>query len=217
MPRAFPDSDVKNPIILADGSLHEGTVFLSAAIDHPRITVGAYSYASSFDPPEDWATRLAPYLFPQSPEQLIIGKFCQIADAALFITASANHRYDGFSTFPFAVFDGGFDDARPSLPKPGKDTVLGHDIWVGQGVRVLPGAQIGSGTILGAGSVVSGTVPPYSVVAGNPGRIVRNRFDTKTVARLLELAWWDWPMEQILSNEAAICGADLSVMETAAS
>ncbi len=216
MPQVFPNPDVRNPVILADGTHHQGTVFLSAAIDHPRIAVGDYSYASSFDPPDDWAARLAPFLFPQSPERLIIGKFCQIADGALFITASANHRHDGFSTFPFAIFDGGVADQRPSLPEPGDDTVLGHDIWVGQGVRVLPGVQIGSGSILGAGAVVAGVIPPYSVVVGNPGRVIRTRFDARTTARLLELAWWDWPMEKILGNEAAICGADLPALEAAA-
>ena len=216
MPRSFPKPDVRNPVILADGTLHQGTVFLSAAIDHPRIVVGDYSYASSFDPPDDWAARLAPYLFAQSPERLKIGKFCQIADGALFITASANHRHDGFSSFPFAVFDGGFDEGRASLPQPGSDTVIGHDVWIGQGVRVLPGAQVGTGCILGAGAVVGGTVPPYSVVAGNPGRVLRTRFDAKTVARLLALAWWDWPITHILRHEAEICGGDFAALEAVA-
>ncbi len=216
MPSRFPDPSKRHPIILPDGTLHAGTVFLGPATDHPRIEVGDYSYASAFDPPENWVARLAPYLFESSPERLIIGKFCQIADGVLFITASANHRRDGISTFPFAVFDGGFDDDRPSLPGPGPDTVIGNDVWLGQGARVLPGARIGDGVIVGAGAVVAGQIPPYAIVAGNPGRIVRMRFSEDEVARLLSLGWWDWPIDHILAHEAQICGKDIAALERAA-
>lgn len=216
MPHPFPGADVRHPLTLPDGTLHEGTVFLKNAIDHPRIDVGDYTYASAHVPPEDWAARLAPYLYPVSAERLVIGKFCQIADGVTFVTASANHRRDGFSTFPFAVFDGGFDEGRPSLPQgPLPDTLIGHDVWLGQGVRVLPGARLGHGVIAGAGAVIAGRVPDYAIVAGNPARVIRMRFDAATVTRLLELAWWDWPIGHILAHEAAICGADFAALEAA--
>lgn len=217
MTQPFPDPDTRNPLILPDGTAHAGTVFLKAVIGHPRFIVGDYSYASTTHPPEDWATHLAPYLFPASDERLILGKFCQIADGAVFITASANHRRDGFSTFPFAVFDHATAADRPSLPDwAGPDTVLGHDVWLGKDARVLPGAKLGNGVIVGAGAVVGGEVPDYAVVAGNPGRVVRMRFDDRTIARLNALAWWDWPITRILAHEAAICGADLAALEGAA-
>jgi virginiamycin A acetyltransferase len=212
---SFPDPNTRFPIALPDGSPHLGTVFLSAVLDHPRISVGAYSYASAFDPPEDWAARLAPYLFDFSPERLLIGMFCQIADGVQFITASANHRHDGISSFPFAVFGGGDRTGRPSLPKPGADTNVGNDVWIGQGARILPGAEIGDGVIIGAGAVVGGRVPPYSIVVGNPGQVSRRRFSDNAIARLLEIAWWDWPIEHILEHEAAICGGDVVALEQA--
>jgi virginiamycin A acetyltransferase len=212
----FPAPDMRHPLTLPDGTTHPGTVFLKPVLEHPRIVVGDYTYASAHEPPEDWAAHLAPYLYPQSPERLIIGKFCQIADGVTFITASANHRYDGFSTYPFAIFDGGFAEERPSLPQgPGPDTVLGHDIWLGQGARVLPGARIGNGVIVGAGAVVAGDIPAYSVVVGNPARVVRRRFDAAVVERLKALAWWDWPIDRILAHEAAICGGDIAALERA--
>ena len=107
------------------------------------------------------------------------------------MTASANHRRDGISTYPFATFDG-MDPTRPS-PAAGDtpDTVIGHDVWIDTRATILPGAQIGSGVIVGAGAVVGGIVPDYAVVAGSPARIVRRRFDDATVARLLRIAWWD--------------------------
>lgn len=219
MPRPFPDAAERHPLILPDGTPHAGTVFLKAVIDHPRIEVGAFSYASSAAPPEDWAARLAPYLLPQSAERLVIGRFCQIADGAVFVTASANHRHDGFSTYPFAVFDGGFAEGRPSLPADPAgfpDTVIGHDVWIGRGATILPGARLGNGVIVGAGAVVGGRVPAYAVVAGNPARTVRMRFPPAAIARLEAIGWWDWPIGRILAHEAAICGADLAALERAA-
>lgn len=211
--RPFARPDAAHPVTLPDGSAHPGTIYLRAVIDHPRIEIGGYTYASAHHPPADWAAHIAPYTYPFSPEKLVIGRFCQIADGALFVTASANHRHDGFSTYPFAIFGGGEAAGRPSLPGPGPDTIIGHDVWIGTRATILPGARIGSGTIIGAGAVVAGDIPAYSLVAGNPARVIRPRFEARTIARLLEITWWDWPIDRILAAEAAICGADLAALE----
>ena len=218
MPFPFSSPDTLHPLRLPDGTGHPGTVFLKPAIDHPRFEVGEYTYASAHVPPDDWAAHLAPWLYPFSPERLVIGRFCQIADGVRFVTASANHRHDGFSTFPFAIFGGGEGDPfeRPSMPGPGPDTIVGSDVWFGTGATILPGARIGSGTIVAAGAVVTGEVPPYSVIGGNPARIIRSRFDAETVERLMALAWWDWPIARILAHEAEICGGDIEALEGAA-
>ncbi len=213
MPFAKPDT--RFPITLPDGSHHQGTVFLKAVLRHSRIEVGDYSYYSDHAPLEDpsgYAARIAPYLFEFSPEKLVIGKFCQIASGVQFITSSANHRYDGISTFPFAIFDG-MGAGRPSMPTSFADTIIGNDVWIGTGAMILPGAQIGSGVIIGAGSVVRGKVPDYTIVAGNPAQVVRHRFDPAQTARLMKLAWWDWPIDLIVANEAAICGGDVDALE----
>jgi virginiamycin A acetyltransferase len=212
----FPQPNARHPIILPNGSVHNGTVFLASAIDHPRMVVGDYSYASAFDPPEDWAARLAPYLFEFSPERLIIGKFCQIADGVQIITASANHRYDGISSYPFAIFGDVARAGRPSMPGPGKDTIIGNDVWIGQGAKILPSAQIGDGVIIGAGAVVGGVIPAYRIVVGNPARVVRRRFDAPTADLLVRIAWWDWPIETILAHEAVICSGDVDALEKVA-
>jgi virginiamycin A acetyltransferase len=204
-----------HPVLRQDGEPHLGTVFLKAAVRHPRIEVGDYTYASCHTPPADWAAQIAPYLYDFSAERLVIGRFCQFADGVQFITASANHRYDGFSSFPFVAF--GRDPATSaSMPGPGPDTVVGNDVWIGQGARILPGARIGDGCIIGAGAVVAGQLPPYSIAAGNPARILRRRFPDAIIARLLDLRWWDWPIETILSAEAEICGGDLEALERVA-
>lgn len=212
----FPSPDTRHPLTLPDGSPHKGAVFLSTVIDHPRIDVGAYSYAFDFDPPEDWAGRLAPYLHPFSVERLTIGRFCQIANGARFITASANHRHDGFSSFPFAIFDGGAADNRPSLPNRFPNTVIGNDVWIGDGAVIMPGARIGSGVIVGSRAVVTGRVPDYAVVGGNPARVLRMRFAEDVIARLIALEWWRWPIDHIVAHEAEICGGDIDALEAAA-
>lgn len=212
----FADPETTFPVILPDGRRHEGVVFLKAAARHPRMSIGAYTYASSFDPPRDWAARLAPHLHASSPERLVIGKFCQIAHGAVFITSSANHRCDGFSTYPFAIFDGGIGVERPSMPAAGPDTVIGNDVWIGQGATILPGARLGDGVIVGAGAVVAGDAPSYSIVAGNRAQVVRMRFDDATIKRLRALSWWNWPIEFIQRHEAAICNADIDALERAA-
>jgi len=212
----FPPPNTLHPITLPNGSIHKGTVFLQAAIDHPSWEIGRYTYASAHQPPENWAMALAPYLFGGNREKLVLGSFCQIADGVQFITSSANHRMDGVSTYPFAVFDGlegGVDYDRPSMPTGTKDTIIGHDVWIGTGATILPGARLGNGVIVGAGAVVGGTVPDYAVVAGNRAEVVKMRFDEDTIARINAVAWWNWPFETILANEAAIVSAEIDALE----
>ncbi len=206
----LPDPTRRYPITLPDGSQYKGTVFLSEAIDHPRLKAGTFSYASDFDAPEDWAKQLAPFLFPFSEEKLELGKFCQIAHGVRFITSSANHAMNGATCYPFPVFDPkNLLEYQPDR----RDTVVGHDVWFGYGALILPGARIGTGSIIGAGSVVRGDIPPYAIVTGNPGEVRRFRFDQETIDRLLALSWWDWPLELISKAEEALLSGDIETLE----
>ena len=113
------------------------------------------------------------------------------------------------------IFTGDGPNA-PSMPAAGPDTVIGHDVWIGQGARIMPGAVIGHGVIVGAGAVVTGTIADYSIVGGNPSRVIKARFDDATIAALLDIAWWHWPIEVIIAHEAAIVGADIQALKRAA-
>lgn len=207
------DAALPHPMHLPNGQLNTGLVYLNRVIAHPNIQIGDFTYASSFDPPQDWAARLAPYLYPGAPERLVIGRFCQIADRVRIITNSANHPMAGISTYPFAIFD--HARLRDYVDQLGalRDTVIGNDVWIGDGAVILPGARIGSGVIIGAGAVVGGEVPDYAIIAGNPGRLIRRRFDDATIARLMALAWWDWPVERIEAAIPALARADLDALE----
>ncbi|MEL6887309.1 MAG: CatB-related O-acetyltransferase [Pseudomonadota bacterium] len=208
----FPDAARAYPVTLPDGSDHAGTVFLSRVIDHPGWEVDDYTYASDFDPPADWASHLAPYLFG-GPERLRIGRFCQIAHGVRFITSGANHAMDGLTTFPFPIFD----PAQIGSYQPDtRDTVIGHDVWLGYGATVCPGARIGNGVMVGAGAVVRGTVPDYAIVTGNPAQVVRMRFSADTIARLLDLAWWNWPVDTVADAVPALLSGDVDALHRCA-
>jgi len=212
MPHFLPDATCVHPITLPDGQPHLGTVFLRNVVDHPKFKVGDFTYASDFDPPEPdgWANRLAPYLFPMSQETLQIGHYCQIAHGVRFITSSAKHAMDGLTCYPFPVFDPEqMSDFQPDT----RDTVIGHDVWIGYGALILPGAQIGNGTIIGAGAVVRGTIPPYAVVTGNPGTVAKYRFEQAQIDTLLDLQWWHWPADQIAKARPALLNGELDALK----
>ena len=110
----------------------------------------------------------------------------------------ANHQMNAVSTFPFYTLEG-WEQTPPSkedLPLKG-DTVIGNDVWIGQNAVILPGVHIGDGAIIGANSVVGSNVDPYTIVAGNPARVIRKRFSDKLIQTMEELKWWDLSIEEI--------------------
>ena len=216
MPRPFLNASEPYPVTLPDGEQHKKTVHLNRVIDHPNFQIGDFSYYSDFDEITDYASHIAPYLFQGSAECLIIGRFCQIAHGAKFITASANHPANGFSTYPFSIFNPETMGDYSDLALQWGDTIVGNDVWIGYGATILPGAKIGDGAIIGAKAVVGGRVPPYHIVAGNPAQVVRERFTTDVVERLLDIRWWDWPVEAIQRHREAIEGCNIDSLTDAA-
>lgn len=214
------DPTQKHPMIMPDGTAVRQVVHLNQVIDHPRISVGDFTYYSDFEPVTDYASRIAPYIFPLSPERLVIGKFGQFAHGARFITSSANHDMSGFSTYPFNTFkmsgETTSQDVQALFHIAGNkgDTVIGNDVWLGMGVIVMPGVTIGDGVIVAAGSVVTRDAPDFHVVGGNPAQILKPRFDKETIARLKEIRWWDQPVDWIESRLSALHSGDLAALET---
>jgi virginiamycin A acetyltransferase len=207
-------SNEEYPIKLPDGSVWPHTIFLKNFIKHPNIKIGDYTYFSDFRlPVDDVRKLLVPYMHLGVPEKLIIGKFVQIANGVQFITSSANHQMDGFSTYPFAVFGEPWSSSyEAKWPNKG-DTIVGNDVWIGHEALIMPAVSIGDGAIIASRSVVTKEVPPYAIVAGNPAKIIRRRFDDHTIASLLEIKWWDWPIDKISQNIAAIVGGDIGMLK----
>ncbi|MFE6399443.1 CatB-related O-acetyltransferase [Streptomyces alboflavus] len=191
-------------------------VLLRPLITSPLIEADEFSY---YDDPDDaTAFETRNVLYHYGPEKLVIGKFCALGEGVRFIMNGANHRMDGASTFPFPIMGGPWSehfDLISGLPGRG-DTVIGHDVWFGYRTMVMPGVRIGHGAIIASGSVVVDDVPDYGIVGGNPAKLIRHRYDPKDVARLLELAWWDWPLEHITTHVRTIMSGSVDALEAAA-
>jgi acetyltransferase-like isoleucine patch superfamily enzyme len=80
------------------------------------------------------------------------------------------------------------------------DVVVGNNVIISSSVRILSGVTIGNGAVIGAGAVVTKDVPPFSIIAGNPARMVRHRFDQATINRLEKCPWWDLSYEWLVQN-----------------
>lgn len=194
----------------------KGTAFLKAVVDHPLIEVGEYSYYDDSRGPEHFVARCVRYHFDFVGDRLIIGKFVAIAQAAQFIMNGANHPMGGFSTFPFAMF--GIPEAPALTPETLShrgDTVIGNDVWIGREAVIMPGVTVGDGAIIGTRAQVSRDVPPYAVVVGNPGEVVKTRFPPEIVEELLAIRWWDWDAEKIARNLRLIAAADIDALRAA--
>lgn len=172
---------------------NETVTYVKPTVTNPNIIVGDFTYFSDVDF-ESHVT----HNYDFYGDKLIIGKFCQIAAGVSFIMNGANHQMNAVSTYPFYIFQG-WDEEVPKLsdlPLKG-DTVVGNDVWIGQNTTILPGVHIGDGAIIGMNSVVGNDVEPYTIVAGNPAKLIRRRFDEELTELLLRLKWWDKSIEEI--------------------
>lgn len=125
--------------------------------------------------------------------RLEIGKYCSIAPVTFML--GGIHRSEWVTQYPFASvwgLDKHIEDARTN-----GDIVVGNDVWLSTGAMVLSGVTIGHGAVVAACAVVTRDVEPYAIVTGVPAATRRMRFDEATVHRLLEMAWWDWPEDEI--------------------
>ncbi|MDO5442514.1 MAG: CatB-related O-acetyltransferase [Bacteroidia bacterium] len=192
--KIFPDKDkaFPNPNI-------PSLCYIKNVVKNPRIIVGDYTYYDDVDGGDRFEEHVT-HFYEFLGDRLIIGRFCAIARGVEFVMNGANHRMDCASTYPFYIMGGDWGGAiapvRSQLPLKG-DTVIGNDVWIGQNVTVMPGVHIGDGAIVGANSTVASDVPAYAIVAGNPARLLRKRFDDEMVALLEDFQWWNRPIEEI--------------------
>lgn len=129
-----------------------------------------------------------------------VGKFANIA--AFTRIGPTDHPMDHASLHHFLYrssyyFDDTPDDAAFFARRAARRTVLGPDTWVGHGAIIRPEVTVGAGAVIAAGAVVTRDVAPYMIVAGVPATPMRRRFSEAVAERMLALAWWDWPHEQL--------------------
>ena len=184
----IPDPNAIHPI-----AGYEKEIYVKPTVTNPGILVGDFTYIAD----SEFESHVT-HFYPWSRGRLIIGKFCQIADGVEFVMNDANHQMNAVSTFPFYTLEGWEAEAPAPSDMPFKgDTVVGSDVWIGQNAVILPGVSIGDGAVIGANSVVGSDVAPYSIVVGNPARLLRKRFDDELIELLLRFRWWDKSTEEI--------------------
>ncbi|EJF77190.1 transferase hexapeptide repeat family phosphonate metabolim protein [Bartonella sp. DB5-6] len=131
-----------------------------------------------------------------------IGRFCSIASHVC--VNALEHPMERLSThkityrpneyFRYMPLESSFRERRRV-----KRVIVGHDVWIGRGAVIMPGVTIGHGAIIGANAVITKDVLPYMIVAGIPAKLLRMRFSDYVIHMLLEMAWWNWPLDKIYS------------------
>ncbi len=200
-----PDPNVVHPI-----TGYDREIYVKPTVANPNILVGNFTYIAD----SDFESHVS-HFYPWSRDRLIIGKFCQIASGVEFVMNGANHQMNAVTTFPFYTLDG-WDMEPPAvsdMPLKG-DTVIGNDVWIGQNAVILPGVRISDGAIIGANSVIGSDVDPYTIVAGNPAKPIRKRFDDEMIALLLEFRWWDKDIAEINSLIPLLTNSDIEKVKS---
>jgi virginiamycin A acetyltransferase len=154
--------------------------FLRDGLSNPLYSIGSYTYGR-------------PTIFEWGEGACLeIGKFCSIADK-VNIFLGGYHRSDWASTYPFNKILP-FKNIAHNIhghPSSKGNVIIGNDVWIGYGATILSGIKVGSGSIIGAYSVVTKDVLPYEIVAGNPARHIRFRFDDLIINNLMKIEWWN--------------------------
>lgn len=159
---------------------------------HPQVTVGDYTYGFR---PESF--------FSYHPDdRVLIGKFCSLADGVKFVFG--HHATNQVATFPIRALCCGY---APYFDAKSKGHIeIGNDVWIGLNVIILSGVKIGDGAVIAAGSVVTKSIPAYSIYGGVPAKFIKHRLGEDQISKLLKIRWWNWPIEKIRENEALFYG-----------
>ncbi len=140
---------------------------------------------------------------------LKIGNYCSIADNVQ-IFLGGQHRIDWVSSYPFSQFYQMDSEFNKNTSVSRGDVIIGSDVWLCANCTILSGVTIGHGAVIANGAVISRDVEPYAVMAGNPAKLIKWRFDEPIRADLLESKWWEWPEDEVKSILNILCTSDLS-------
>lgn len=192
---AAPNPNQKFPL-----SGYDKLCFLKNVISNPNIIIGDYTYYDDINGIDSFEKNIK-YHFDFIGDKLIIGKFCSIAAEVTFIMNGGNHLTESVSSFPFAIFGDDWSKAMDGKSYPSKgDTHVGNDVWIGYNATIMPGITIGDGAIIAANATVVKNVDPYTIVGGNPAKVIKQRFSDAKISALLESKWWNWEIEKITKN-----------------
>ncbi|QIK69437.1 CatB-related O-acetyltransferase [Erysipelothrix sp. HDW6C] len=192
--------------------------YLEDIITNPLIKVGHHSYYSGYYdgmPFEDgcvrymWGDRFSQSL--SNPieqngwhiDELIIGNYvCIASGVTILMGGNHNHNPHWISVYPFA-------EAIIESYKARGNTTIGSDVWIGMNATIMPGVSIGEGAIIAAESVVTKDVAPYTIIGGNPGRVLKHRFSIRDIDTLLEIRWFDWEHCDVIDALSLIASSNI--------
>ena len=145
-----------------------------------------------------------------NPHKVKIGKFCSIAND-IEIYLGGNHNTNWITTYPFGHTFGHVFNVEPVKGHPCSkgNVTIGNDVWIGAHVRIMSGITIGDGAIIANSSHVVKNVEPYTIVGGNPAKLIRHRFTQKQIDDLLKIQWWNWDNKKITENVHLLCSENI--------
>lgn len=146
----------------------------------PYVTLGDFSYISG---PDAYC------------EEAVIGKYCSIARGTTI--GVSDHNYNWVTTHPVICSKCYGITANDVLEPQKNSPIIGNDVWIGMNSTIMRGVIVGDGSVVAANSVVTKNIDPYSIVAGNPAKVIKMRFNENVIRKLLVIKWWDWPYSLI--------------------
>lgn len=162
-----------------------------------RVTIGPHTYGIPI---------IKHYIYDET--KLIVGSYSALSETAI-VMLGGEHAIDRVTTYPLRInwqMEGAGQDG---IPVPTGDTYIGSDVWLTMRTFVRSGVTIGDGAIIASGAVVTKDVPPFAIVAGNPGKVIRFRHTEEQRAALLDICWWDWPDDEVRAAVPLLSGNDI--------
>jgi acetyltransferase-like isoleucine patch superfamily enzyme len=160
----------------------ESPVTLGDLEIHPGVSIGSHSYIN-----DGGLLRSG----------VVIGRFCSIG--RFVIIGTGHHELNSLSTSPFFSKQHRASSLKLADPTRRIRVQIGNDVWIGDRVTILSGVSVGDGAVLATGSIITKDVPPYAIVAGVPGRVIKYRFSENIIIQLLSIKWWEFK-DKFLSN-----------------
>ena len=164
------------------------------------MKIGKYTYGFENIQVNDWSEGY----------HIEIGAFCSIARRCN-IYVGGNHHKEWVTTYPFGILHKNIftNQSALALPISNGNVIIENDVWIGDNVTIMSGITIGDGAIIACNSHVTKNVEPYSIVGGNPAKLIKYRFDKNIIESLLKIKWWHWTDEKINENAHLLCSDKL--------
>lgn len=161
-----------------------------------KIKVGAFTYGIEDIEILSWGENI----------EISFGRFCSVA-SGLKLYCGGNHRSDWFSTFPFGHVYSQFFQIKPIVGTPvsNGNITIGNDVWIGRDVTIFSGICVGDGAIIASNSHVVKDVLPYTIVGGNPAKIIKCRFNDDIVRKIHDLQWWNLNVKELEKIVPYLC------------